>query len=109
VDCYLTAIQRAENQTVDNQFVGIKAGYMIGILGNAAARDALVDALNVINNPAVRFVTGETIDHLTPNGSKAVSSKLDAIITRNAHSADREKVANDAALKLVKARIDGRG
>jgi hypothetical protein len=106
--CYVAAIQKPENQEQATQFAGVKAGYMIGILGNDAARDELLGVLDSINNGAVRFVAGETIDHLTPKGSKPVADKLNAIITKNAKAADREKAANDAPLKTVMYRIEAR-
>ncbi|HEY6081007.1 MAG TPA: hypothetical protein VIW29_19465, partial [Polyangiaceae bacterium] len=109
VACYIASIQKGENQESKTQFAGIKAGYMIGVLGNDAARDELLGVLDGINNAAVRFVAAQAIDHLTPKGSKPVSDKLNAIISKNAKSADREKAANDAALKQVMYRIDARG
>jgi len=91
-----------------NQFAGVKAGYMIGILGNDSTRDELVGVIDGIGNAAVRFVAAQAIDHLTPKGSKPVSDKLGAIIAKNAKSADREKAAYDAPLKQVMYRIDAR-
>ena len=81
---------------------------MIGILGDDAARDELVGKIDSINNAAVRFTAAQAIDHLTPKGSKQVSEKLSAIISKNAKSADREKSAYDAPLKQVLYRIDAR-
>ncbi|HEX2875446.1 MAG TPA: hypothetical protein VHP33_29545, partial [Polyangiaceae bacterium] len=106
--CYVAAIQKAENQEQATQFAGVKAGYMIGILGDDAARDELVGVIDGITNAAVRFVAAQAIDHLTPKGSKPVSDKLNAIITKNAKSADREKSAYDSSLKQVMYRIDAR-
>jgi HEAT repeat protein len=108
VACYIASIQKGENQETKTQFGGIKAGYMIGVLGNDASRDELLAALDGINNAAVRFVAAQAIDHLTPKGSKPVSEKLNAIISKNSKSADREKAANDAPLKQVMYRIDAR-
>jgi len=106
--CYVAAIQKPENQEQSNQFAGVKAGYMIGILGNDSTRDELVGVIDGIGNAAVRFVAAQAIDHLTPKGSKPVSEKLNAIIAKNAKSADREKAAYDAPLKQVMYRIDAR-
>jgi HEAT repeat protein len=106
--CYVAAIQKPENQDQNTQFAGVKAGYMIAILGDAAARDELLGAVDGIKNAAVRYVAASAIDHLTPKGDKAVSAKLNAIITKNAKSADREKAAIDNGLKQVMYRIDAR-
>jgi hypothetical protein len=107
-NCYVAAIQKPENQEQSSQFAGMKAGYMIGILGDDAARDELVGKIDGINNAAVRFTAAQAIDHLTPKGSKDVSAKLNAIISKNAKSADREKAAYDSPLKTVMYRIDAR-
>ncbi|HYP89099.1 MAG TPA: HEAT repeat domain-containing protein [Polyangiaceae bacterium] len=106
--CYVAAIQKPENQEQSTQFGGVKAGYMIGILGNDSTRDELVGVIDGINNAAVRFVAAQAIDHLTPKGSKPTSDKLGAIIAKNAKSADREKAAYDSSLKQVMYRIDAR-
>jgi HEAT repeat protein len=106
--CYVAAIQKPEAQEQATQFIGVKAGYMIGILGNDATRDELVGVIDGIKNAAVRFVAAQAIDHLTPKGSKPVSDKLNAIISKNAKSADREKAAYDSSLKQVMYRIDAR-
>ncbi len=105
VSCYLDAIEKSENQDQKTQFSGIKAGYMIGILGNEQSVDGIVERLDAIDNAAVRFVASQTIDHLLPKGSKAVADKLDKIITKNAKSADNNKIAGDAPLKQVMYRI----
>jgi hypothetical protein len=106
--CYVAAIQKPENQEQVNQFTGVKAGYMIAILGNDSARDDLVAALPSITNASVRYVSSLAIDRLTPKGSKAVAEKLNAIITKNAKSADRDKSTGDEPLKTVLYRIDAR-
>jgi hypothetical protein len=106
--CYVAAIQKPESQEQATQFSGMKAGYMIGILGNDSTRDELVGVIDGISNAAVRFVAAQAIDHLTPKGSKPTSEKLNAIITKNAKSADREKAAYDSSLKQVMYRIDAR-
>jgi hypothetical protein len=106
--CYVAAIQKPEAQEQATQFIGVKAGYMIGILGNDATRDELVGVIDGITNAAVRYVAAQAIDHLTPKGSKATSDKLNAIISKNAKSADREKAAYDSPLKQVMYRIEAR-
>jgi hypothetical protein len=101
-------IQKPENQKPANQFVGIKAGYMIAIHANEAARDKLVDELGNIPNAGLRFVASQAIDKLSPKGSKGAADKLNTIITTNAKSPDREKAAGDSALKEVMYRLYAR-
>lgn len=107
--CYVTALQKAENQERKAQFVGIKAGYMAAILGNEQARDEIVNGLDSVENAAVRFVAAQAIDHLSPKGSKTAVEKLGAIVKKNAASPDRGKAMADAPLKQVMYRLEARG
>jgi HEAT repeat protein len=107
--CYIGLMTDPANQSVENQFVGIKAGYMVAILGNEAARDKLVDSLGKIRNAGLRFVAAQAIDKLSPKGSKTAADKLNAIITANAKSPDRDKAAGDTALHQVMFRLYARG
>jgi HEAT repeat protein len=106
--CYVANIQKSESQEQATQFSGMKAGYMIAILGNDATRDELLGVIDGISNAAVRYVAGQAIDHLTPKGNKQVAEKLNAIISKNEKSSDREKAQADAPLKTVMYRIDAR-
>jgi len=108
VDCYLEKVEKSENQDQKNQFIGIKAAYMIGILGDEKARDGLVDRLDTIENAAIRFVVSTCIDRLTPKGSVEVADKIQKIIDRNAESPDRAKAQADAPLQTVNYRIRAR-
>jgi len=108
VACYVAALQKPENQDRATQFAGIKAGYMIGILGNEQNRDEIVNGIGSVNNAAVRFVAAQVIDHLSPKGSKDAAKKLSAVIEKNAKSPDREKSSGDAPLKQVVYRLDAR-
>jgi HEAT repeat protein len=103
--CYLTAIEKSENQEKATQFTGIKAGYMIGIYGDDKARDGIIERLDSIENAAVRFTAAQTIDFLSPKGSKEAADGLQKIIDKNAKSADKNLAAADAPLKQVMYRI----
>ncbi len=108
VNCYIDLMKNPANQTAENQFVGIKAGYMVAMLGNEAARDKLVDSLGSISNAGLRFVAARAIDKLSPKGSKSAADKLNTIITTNAKSPDRDKAAGDTALHQVMYRLYAR-
>ncbi len=109
VDCYVSAIQKGDYQRKEKQLAGIKAGYMIGVLGNEAARDQLVGALGSIENAALRFVAAQTIDHLTPKGSDQVVTQLEEIIAKNKLSGDPNRMAADQPLQQVAYRLSVRG
>lgn len=107
--CYVEAIQKPENQDRKMQFTGIKAGYMAGIYGNDQTRDEIVSRLDGIDNAALRFVSAQAIDHLSPKGSKTAVDKMTFIIERNAKSPDRDKAMGDTPLKQVMYRLLARG
>src|SRR6478736_4682843 len=108
VACYVTALQKGENQDRAKQFIGIKAGYMIGILGDEQSRDEVVKGIDSVTNAALRAVSATVIDRLSPKGSKDVAAKLNTVIERNAKSPDREKSAGDSPLKQVMYRLESR-
>jgi HEAT repeat protein len=108
VSCYLANLEKGENQEKSRQFVGFKAAYMIGEYGDEKARGEIIDRLDRIDNAAVRFVSGQTIDFLSPRGSKEAADALDKIIDKNAKTADKDKIAGDAPLKQVMYRVRAR-
>ncbi len=108
VGCYLTALEKPENQDRQTQFIGIKAGYMVGILGNEQSRGELIQRLDAIDNAALRFISAQTIDQLSPKGSKEAAASLRMIIEKNAKSPDKNKAAGDSPLKQVMYRIEAR-
>ena len=108
VPCYVTALQKGENQDPKGEFVGIKAAYMIGVYGNEESRAQVIAGLDSVTNAALRSVSANVIDHLSPKGSKEAASKLNTIIEKNAKSPDREKSAGDSPLKQVMYRLDAR-
>lgn len=108
VDCYLTEVEKTENNSKEKQVAGIKAAYMIGILGNDAARDALIERLPSLENAAVHFVATKSIDRLTPKGSADVVKKLMELIEKNEKSADQDKLSANQPLKQVAYRVAAR-
>jgi len=108
VDCYLTEVEKTENNSKEKQVAGIKAAYMIGILGNESSRDALIDRLPSLENAAVHFVATKSVDKLTPKGSADVVKKLNDLIEKNEKSADQEKLSANQPLKQVAYRIAAR-
>lgn len=106
--CYLAAMEKSENQDQKNQGVGIKAGYMVAMLGSEQVRDQLIAALPSLENAALRYVAAAVIDKLSPKGSKEAADKLQAIIEKNKKSGDANKIAGDYPLQQVMVRIRAR-
>jgi hypothetical protein len=108
VQCYLAEVEKSENQEQSTQLKAVKACYMTGVFGTEQTRMDLIDRLGSIENAAIRYSVAQAIDFLSPKGSKEAAAKLDAIITKNEKSGDRNKVAGDAPLKQVMYRIESR-
>ncbi len=108
VPCYLDAATKSQNQADKMQFVGIKAAYMVGVLGNEKARDDLAAGIDPISNAAVRFTAAKVIDHLSPKGSVAVADSLQKLVDTNVKRGDPDKIAGDAPLKQVIYRLRSR-
>lgn len=108
VGCYLKEVEKSEYQNKKKQFAAIKAAYMIGVLGDDKSRDALVERLPSLENGSVHDIAAQTIDQLSPKAAPQVVEALEERIEKNEKSADAGKMANNAALKRVAARISVR-
>ncbi|MCH2107941.1 MAG: hypothetical protein MK135_01310, partial [Polyangiaceae bacterium] len=108
VNCYLKEIEKGENQNKKNQFAGLKAGYMIGVLGDAAARDKLVEGLAGIENGAITFVALQSIDHLAPEGAPEIITGLEELVEKNEKAGGSRKGAN-SMINTVIYRVSVRG
>jgi HEAT repeat protein len=108
VRCYLDAIENPESQQHGAEIVGVKAAYMIAVLGDARARDQLLERLDALDSAEVRSVAADAIDHLTPGGSRVVADKLRAMIERREQTADPLMVAADYPLRRVMYRVEAR-
>jgi hypothetical protein len=108
VSCYLTKVASPQAQEKREQFIGIKAAYMIGVLGNAHTRAEILKRLPSISNAAIRFTLGMTLDHLTPDGDAATERGLEAILEENRRSGDRHRIMGDAPLRQVLFRMKAR-
>jgi hypothetical protein len=106
--CYLDAATKSANQSDKAQFIGIKATYMVGVLGNEQARDKLAANIDSVSNAAIRFTAAKVIDYLSPKGSTAVAANLQKLVDNNVKRGDPEKIAGDAPLKQVIYRLRSR-
>jgi len=105
VECYLAKIEEAAVQEKDQQFVGIKATYMLGILGNDSTRMEITKRLQNIKNPAIKYAAVQAIDHLAPSGDKAVADEMKRIMAANIAKGDRNLILGDNPVKQVMFRL----
>lgn len=75
--CFLDAATVQENQTRANEFIAIKALYMVGILGTAANRDELIEALPKLTSMTVRVTALKVIAALTKSDGYAAAARLE--------------------------------
>jgi HEAT repeat protein len=108
VDCYMSKLVDDKSQEKDGQFTGIKAAYMIGILGNDATRAKLVEAMPKITNGAVRQAALKALQALAPKGDAAAAEKLLAMLEK-AEEAKDEKLSSEYQVFIqVAARLRAR-
>jgi HEAT repeat protein len=105
VECYLAKIEEAAVQEKDQQFVGIKATYMLGILGNDSTRMEITKRLRNIKNSAIKYAAVQAIDHLAPSGDKAVADEMKRIMDANIAKGDANLILGDNPVKQVMFRL----
>jgi hypothetical protein len=108
VGCYLAKVQEPAAQEEKTQFVGIKAAYMLGILGNPATSMDIVKALPKVRNAAVRFSAVSAVDHLTQKEPAPVADALQKIVDDNKAKDDRNMMQADAPVKEIVYRLRAR-
>jgi hypothetical protein len=95
-------------QEEKTQFMGIKAAYMLAILGNAGTSMEIVKQLPKVKNAAVRFSAVSAIDHLTQNQPAPVADALQKIVDENKAKNDRNMMQADAPVKEIVYRLRAR-
>jgi hypothetical protein len=108
VDCYIGKLAEPASQAKETQFQGLKAAYMVGVLGTPDARQKLVDLMPKITNAAVRFVSVTVIDALSPKGDADLAGKLQKIVDDAEAAKDQEKMSANAPFKTVIYRLTAR-
>ena len=106
VDCYLDRIGKPV--TDKTQFGSIKAAYMIGVLGDAAAAKKIVAMLPKMSHPAVRFASITAVDSLLPKGDPAISAELQKIVDDAIEKKDQAKMRLNSPIKTVIYRMNAR-
>ena len=108
--CYLANIEKAENQEKSTQSVAVKAGYMIGEYGDRRARAQISSTTSTRSTtrtgPGDRGANHRLL--VPPKGAKDAADAIQAVIDKNAKTADKDKMAGDAPLKQIMYRIRAR-
>jgi len=108
IDCYLGKVAEPASQDEKTQFTGIKAAYMIGILGDASTRQKIVDLMPKLTNAAVRYVSATAIDFLSPKGDAQIAAALRKMVDEAEEQRDQVKIKLNTPLKQVIYRLEAR-
>jgi HEAT repeat protein len=108
VGCYLSKVQEPAAQEQKTQFIGIKAAYMLAVLGSAGTSMEIVSQLPKVKNAAVRFSAVQAIDHLTQKEPAPVADALQKIVDENKAKDDRNMMQADAPVKEIVYRLRAR-
>jgi hypothetical protein len=105
VECYLAKIEEAAVQEKTEQMIGIKASYMLAILGNDKTRMEIVNRFPKIKNAAIKFAAGQALDHLAPQGDKAAADEIEKQVQANIAKGDRNLISGDSPLRQIRFRL----
>ena len=104
VGCYLAKIEEPAVQERNAQFTGIKAAYMLAIIGNESTKAEIVKRLPKVKNDAIRFVSVLAIDHLSPKGDLKIADELQALVTADS----ARGVSGNGAIRQIIPRLRAR-
>jgi hypothetical protein len=105
LDCYMGKLVDPNVHVGDKQFIGIKAAYMVGILGTEAIKPKLLEMIPKITGGAARFVAVQAIDHFSPKGDSAAGEKLLAYLAEAEAQKNATKVAEYSYFKQFGYRL----
>jgi len=106
--CYAAKLQEPAAQDEKTQFIGIKAAYMLAIVGNAGTSLEIVKQLPKVRNAAVRFAAVSAIDHLSQKDTGSVADALQKVVDDNKTKDDRNMMQADAPVKEIVYRLRAR-
>ena len=108
VDCYFGKLVEPASQEEKTQFQGIKAAYMIGVLGGPEVRQRLIDSLPKLPNAALRFIVGQVIDQHSPKGDTALAAALQKVVDDGEATKDQIKISGNSSFKTVIYRLNAK-
>jgi len=108
VDCYLAKAGDPKSQDKDGSAAGLKAVYMIEILGKSEAKAKLLDNLPKYSHPGIKQQVLSAILYFSPKGDKDAADKLQAIVDKAEASKDQEAIQDAQPLKQTVALLNAR-
>ncbi|MFT3771681.1 MAG: hypothetical protein QM820_40230 [Minicystis sp.] len=89
-------------------FTGVKAAYMVGVLGSPADKPKLVAAIPKLSSGATRFLGVELIDFWSPKGDPSAASALQRIVNDAELAQDANMMRLNAPFSTVIYRLNAR-
>lgn len=108
LECYLAKLADPAVQDEKQQFTGIKAIYMVGILGSPDVRDKLLDLMPKLKNSAIRGLAASVIDFHSPKGDKAIADKLQKIVDEVETKKDPAMMATQSHFRYTIYRLNAK-
>lgn len=108
VDCYINRLDDPASQDEATEFIGIKSAHMIGVLGSAAVKPKLLDAIPKITNGAIRDLAATLVDFFSPKGDADAADALQKIVDEAEAARDKNAILLNASLRSVIYRINAR-
>lgn len=108
VECYLAKLAEPETHRKETIMTGIKAIYMVGILGTPEVKTKLIELMPKLTNGDVRGLAGVVIDRFSPKGDPAIAAALQKIVDEAEASKDSNKKAANSSFKQVIYRLNAR-
>ncbi|MBI4955181.1 MAG: hypothetical protein HY908_24370 [Myxococcales bacterium] len=96
--CYLAKMEEPASQDPKTSFQGVKAAYMLAILGDESSKDKLIEILPKMKSASVRDAAVSVLDRLCGKGDAAMADKLQALLDKTRATRDDKKIGIDTAL-----------
>jgi len=108
LECYLAKLVEPDAHVGENQFIGIKSAYMLGVLGGPDVRAKIVELLPNVRGDAARFVLVQVIDHFSPKGDKVIAEQLKKMLEEAEASKDKNRIASFSYFRQFSNRLEAR-
>lgn len=108
VECYLAKLADPSVQDEKQQFTGIKAIYMVGILGSPEVKPKLIELMPKLKNSAIRGLAATVIDFYSPKGDKAMADALQKIVDDVDEKKDPNLMATQSHFRYTIYRLNAK-
>jgi len=105
IDCYLAKLDDPVVREWDPSSTGIKASYMLAMLGDETTALEIVRRLPGIRNPGIKEAAILAVERLCPNGSQLVADAIEEQLKASMEKGDHRLIARDGPWKRARYRL----